>query len=88
MVQLDRAGRNRHGAPGPRRATLAGCAITSLPVVGRPHPLYLFPLEADDDDQARRLIAAECPGEDLRLVQEEEGGNSVFGIRLLPVPRR
>jgi hypothetical protein len=57
-----------------------------LPAPGRPHPLYLSRLDADDDDQARRLVAATWPGEDLRLVREEETATSAFGVRFAPVP--
>jgi hypothetical protein len=53
-----------------------------LPVAGRPHPLYLKALDRDDDDQARRPVAARWPGEDdLYLVREED-------VRLVRVPER
>jgi hypothetical protein len=53
-----------------------------LPVAGRTHPLYLKALDAEDDDQARRLVAETWPGEDdLYLVR-------VDGDRLVRVPDR
>jgi hypothetical protein len=48
----------------------------------RPEPYYLTAVEADDDDQARRLLRERWPGEDdLYLVREE-------GVRLVRVPDR
>lgn len=49
---------------------------------GRREPHYFANLDADDDDQARRLVAKKWPGEDdLRLVREE-------GDRLVWLPER
>jgi hypothetical protein len=46
----------------------------------RPEPHYFSNFEADDDDQARRLLREKWPGEDdLFLVREE-------GVRLVRVP--
>jgi hypothetical protein len=48
----------------------------------RPEPHYFATLDADDDDQARRLVAETWPGEDdLALVRED-------GDRLVRVPKR
>jgi hypothetical protein len=48
----------------------------------RPEPHYFSNLDADDDDDARRLLAEKWPGEDdLYLVR-------VDGLRLVRVPER
>jgi hypothetical protein len=43
-----------------------------LPAPGRPHPLYLTAIDADDDEQARRLLRERWPGEDELFLMREE----------------
>src|SRR5262245_15664816 len=56
-------------------------------VAGRPTPHYFSNLEADDDDQARRLVSEKWPGEDdLWLVRVDgdaagAGAGPVEGIK-------
>jgi hypothetical protein len=46
-----------------------------------PQPIYFAAIDADDDDEARRLLAEKWPGEKLLLVRPD-------GDHLHKVPRR
>jgi hypothetical protein len=48
----------------------------------RPEPHYFSHLQADDDEQARRLLRERWPGEDDLYLGREEG------LRLVRVPER
>jgi hypothetical protein len=58
------AGRNRRSIGRMRYHVLLEC--------DRPDPTYLGAIDADDDEEARRLVAETWPGERLRIVRQDD----------------